>query len=453
MKIDGLVSGLQTAELIDSLMKVHAIPQSLLSSKITDRNSIVSNLQSLNTSLQGLFDKAKIASGGNSLARFTPTSSNESVTVTAGEKATAFSTDIVVDAVASAHSIVTAAAGSAAWGGTFTLEGSDGTKTEITAVGSGPHELAKAINASKTGAIATVVPAGQDGAGNPLSRIQITARETGADAAFTLHRGSAADVTDGVSIDVSTEPGASVVAQGADASLRLYAGTVSEQILTSASNTFAVAEGIDVTVTKASTDPVTISVAMDSKAQVESAAAFMKEIAALLTRIDNGSKATVGEQGGKTTLGVFTGDSTVRALRTALASAVQSPVNGLSPSTIGVSFTKEGTLEFDEAKFAQALADDPDLTQAVFGQIAGRVEATASQYSDKYDGMLTQRITGQESEVKSLREQVERWDIRLDQRRSYLERTYAQLEVRLSSLQSQSSWLTSQLAGLAPKSS
>jgi flagellar hook-associated protein 2 len=453
MKIDGLVSGLQTAELIDSLMKVHAIPQSLLSSKIADRNSIVSNLQSLNTSLQGLFDKAKAASGENSLARFTPTSSNESVTVTAGEKATAFSTDIVVDAVASAHSIVTAAAGSTAWGGTFTLESSDGTKTEITAAGSGPQELAKAINASKTGVIATVVPAGQDGAGNPLSRIQITARETGADAAFTLHRGSAADVTDGVSIDVATEPGASIVAQGADASLRLYAGTASEQTLTSASNTFTVAEGIDVTVTKASSDPVTVSVAMDSKAQVESAAAFMKEIAALLTRIDNGSKATVGEQGEKTTLGVFTGDSTVRALRTALASAVQFPVDGLSPSTIGVSFTKEGTLEFDEEKFAQALADDPDLTQSLFGQIAGRVQTTTSQYSDKYDGMLTQRITGQESEVKSLKEQVERWDIRLDQRRSSLERTYAQLEVRLSSLQSQSSWLTSQLAALTPKSS
>src|SRR5690606_31630164 len=117
---------------------------------------------------------------------------------TAGEKATAFSTDIVVDAVASAHSIVTAAAGSTAWGGTFTLESSNGTKTEITAAGSGPHELAKAINASKTGVIATVVPAGKDGAGNALSRIQITARETGADAAFTLHRGSAADVTDGI---------------------------------------------------------------------------------------------------------------------------------------------------------------------------------------------------------------------------------------------------------------
>src|SRR5690606_14694373 len=108
-------SGLNTAELIDSLMKVSAIPQTLLSNKITDRNAVISNLQSLNTSLQSLMDKAKTARGADSLAAFTPRSSAESVTVTAGSTATAFSTSIVVDAVATAHSVVTAAAGTDAW--------------------------------------------------------------------------------------------------------------------------------------------------------------------------------------------------------------------------------------------------------------------------------------------------------------------------------------------------
>ena len=152
--------------------------------------------------------------------------------------------------------------------------------------------------------------------------------------------------------------------------------------------------------------------------------------------------------GEKTTLGVFTGDSTVRNLRTALANAVQHPIDGVSPSSIGISINEKGVLSFDAEKFAQALADDPEKTQELFSGVAGRLEGVADTYSDKYDGLLTQRITGQESEVKTLKTQVERWDVRLEQRRATLERTYSQLEVQLSKLESQSSWLTGQLAAL-----
>ncbi|MFJ4225285.1 flagellar filament capping protein FliD [Microbacterium sp. NPDC089695] len=453
MKLDGLVSGLKTGELIDALMKVSAIPQTQITAKITDRTSIVTNLQSLNASLQTLMDKAKTAAGASSLAAFTATSSSESVTVTAGPKASAFSTGVVVDAVAVRHSIVTAAAGNTAWGGAFTLVGVDGEQTEITPTGTGPQDLAKAINAANAGVSATVVPAGVDGDGKPLSRIQLTSTETGEDARFTLHRGTAAQVDAGTAADLSTAPGAAVISQGSDARIRLFAGTSAEQTLTSGSNTISVGEDISVTVSTVSADPVTVSVALDAKGQSATAAAFIKEVAALFTRIDNGSKATVGKVGETTTLGVFTGDSTVRGLRTALANAVQHPIDGVSPSSIGISVDDKGVLAFDAEKFAAALADDPQATQKVFSAVGARLEGVADQYSDKYDGLLTQRITGQESEIKTLKTQVERWDVRLEQRRATLERTYAQLEVQLSKMQSQSSWLESQLAGLTPKSS
>ncbi|WP_341934282.1 flagellar filament capping protein FliD [Microbacterium sp. LWO14-1.2] len=453
MKLDGLVSGLKTGELIDALMNVAAIPKTQITAKITDRSTIITNLQSLNKSLQELMAKAKTAASPSSLAAFTATSSNESVTVTAGPKASAFSTGVVVDAVAVRHSIVTAAGGATAWGGAFTLVAADGEKTEITPAGTGPQELATAINAANAGVSATVVPAGVDADGKPLSRIQLTSTETGEPARFALHRGAEADVEAGTSTDLSTEPGAAVISQGSDARIRLFAGTSAEQTLTSASNTISIGEDISVTVSKVSADPVTVSVALDAKAQSATASAFIKEVAALITRIDNGSKATVGKVGETTTLGVFTGDSTVRTLRSALANAVQHPVDGVSPSTIGISIDDKGVLAFDPEKFAKALADDPQATQKVFSAVGARLEGVTDQYSDKYDGLLTQRITGQETEVKTLKTQVERWDVRLEQRRATLERTYAQLEVQLSKMQSQSSWLESQLAGLVPKSS
>ncbi len=448
MKIDGLVSGLKTSELIDALINVAAIPKKLITNKITDRNAVITNLQSLNKTLQELVTKAKTAAGPHSLAAFTASASSESVTVVAGPQASAFSTGVVVDATASAHSIVTAAAGADAWGGAFTLVAADGTTTEVTPTGNGPQDLAKAINASKSGVSATVVPAGVDADGKPLSRIQLTAVETGEKGRFTLHRGTAAAVAAGTSTDIVSEPGAAVLATGGDARIRLFAGTSAEQTLTSSTNTFRIGEDIDVTVSKVSPDPVTVVVGLDAKAQSATAEAFIKDIASLLTRIDNGSKATVGKPGEKTTLGVFTGDSTVRNLRTALAQAVQHPVGDVSPSSIGIAIDEKGVLSFDADKFRTALADDPEKTQALFSAVAERLGDVTDKYSDKYTGLLTQRITGQESEVKTLQTQVERWDIRLEQRRATLERKYADIEVKLSTLQKQSSWLSSQLDGL-----
>ena len=74
--------------------------------------------------------------------------------------------------------------------------------------------------------------------------------------------------------------------------------------------------------------------------------------------------------------------------------------------------------------------------------------AAATAASDKYDGQITSRINGQKQLVDSISSQVSDWDRRLEARRSNLERTYAALEVQLSGLKSQSSWLTSQLGSL-----
>lgn len=452
MQIDGLASGIKTKDVIDALINVAAIPKTLVTNRITDRNSVISNLQSLNTALQALTDKAKAAASSTSLARYTASSSSEAVTVVAGETGRAFSTDIVVDTLARAHAVVTAAGDATAFGGTFSLVAADGSVTEVTGSGSAA-ELAAAINAAKAGVTATVVPGGRDAQGAALSRIQITSTRTGAEGAFSLHRGTAAEVAASTSVDVATAPGAAVLAQGTDAVIRLFAGTAAEQVVTSASNTFTdVGEGIDITVGAVSADPVTVTVTPDAKAQSDAVSAFVKEIATLLTRIDNGSKATVAAPGKTTTLGVFTGDSTVRSLRAALASAVQSPVDGISPSTIGITVDKAGVLSFDADRFAAAMADDPEAVQSVFAAVSARVQATTTQYSDKYDGLVTQRITGQQGEVKTLEKQVERMDLRLDMRRATLERTYAAMEVRLSGLQSRSDWLTSQLSALTPSS-
>ncbi|GEK86927.1 flagellar filament capping protein FliD [Microbacterium aerolatum] len=448
--LDGLVSGLNTTELINALMDVQAIPRNLMSAKADDKKLIISQLQTLNTSLQDLAAKAKTAASGESLNTFSATSSSNNVTVALRPGAAALTADIVVDRLAQKHTVVTAA--SAEWPDappTLTLENAAGERLEITASSSSMTDVARAINSAGFGISASVVAAGTDVDGNPVQRLQLISAESGADSAFRVFRGDEAAVAAGTAADVATAPGAAVVTTGSDAQVRLWAGTAAEQVITSSKNTFTdLFAGVDVTVTAASADPVTVGVAVDDKARTTAAADFVKQIASLLTRIDNGSKATVGTGDDATTLGVFTGDSTVRALRQSLAQAVQHPIDGVSPSSIGISIDRYGVLTIDETKFAAALADDPDAVTAMFTGVAERVQQTAETYSDKYDGLLTARITGQQSEVDSLGRQLESWDVRLEQRRATLERTYARLETMLSQMQSQSAYLTSQLSSL-----
>ncbi|WP_110588047.1 flagellar filament capping protein FliD [Microbacterium suaedae] len=440
MNIPGLASNMDTAAMIDALMNVQAIPQQQLKAQISDRELVVSNLQSLNTSLQSLATGAAEAASADALQVFTTSSSDESVTVIAGEGARAFQTDIVVDQTARAHSIVTAAGSADDWGGSFTLVSADGTEHQIVPEGTSAESLAAALNDAGAGVSATVVSAGVAGDGSPLSRIQITAQETGAPGSFTLHRG------DATGTDLSTEADAAVIAQGQDAQVRLYAGTAAEQIITSSTNTFdALASGVDITVSAVTTGPVAVGVAIDEQARAETAGEFVAVVADILARIDKGSTATVAGPGESTTLGVFTGDSTVRSLRTDLANAIQRPVDGRSPSEIGISIDRHGVLSFDEEKFSEAMEADPAGTEQMFQQIALRVQQTTEQYSDKYDGQLTQRITGQESFIANLESQDERWDTRLEQRRATLERQYATLETLMAKWNSQESWLTQQI--------
>lgn len=451
LSLDGLVSGLDTTSLIKALMDVQAIPRNLLDSKMTDKGVIISNLQSLNSSIQDLATKAKDAAVPGALARFTTASTSPAVTVTADSSASAVATDIVVDRIASRHTVVTAAY--SAWPDdppVLTLQNSAGERMQITADSTSPQDVARAISGAGFGITAQAIASGTDGAGNPTYRLQLTAAETGEAGSFQVFRGDIAAVDAATATDLASEPGAAIVSTGADAQITLWAGTAAQQTVTSASGTFSdLFPGVDVTVTAVTTDPVTVTVASDTAGQAEAHGEFITGIAKILERIANGSTATVADKvGDATTLGVFTGDSTVRALRLALSDAVQHPVDGTSPSSIGVSIDRYGALTFDEERFTAALADDPAMVAQVFSGIATRVQDVAETYSDKYDGLLTSRIAGQEQEVTALGEQIERWDVRLAQRKATLERTYAQLEVQLAQMQSQSSYLTSQLASL-----
>ncbi|MDD7960740.1 flagellar filament capping protein FliD [Microbacterium thalli] len=452
ISIGGLASELDTQKIIDALMNVERIPRTLLSAKSDDRKTVIAQLQSLNTSLQALATTAKDAAGPTALLQRTATSSDEAVRIRATDGAPVLQTDVVVDRVATAHSIVTGSFTTAAGDPlVFTVVRPGGEPVEVRPASGKAADIAQALTAAGAGVTASAVSAGVDAEGRPQWRLQVTATETGAAAAFQVFRGDAAAVAAGTATDVATEPGGATVTTGADAQVRLWAGTAAEQTVTSASNTFTqLFAGVEVTVSRATTTPATLSVAADTTKSTAAAKAFVGAVGTLLAGIARGSTATAASAPGEQTrLGVFTGDSTVRSLSQAMTAAVQLPIDGVSPATAGISVDRLGVVTLDEKAFTAALAADPVAVQEMFAGVAERVQDVAERYSDKYDGLLTSRITGQESEVRMLGEQLTRWDLRLEQRRATLERTYASMETMLSRLQSQSSYLESQLSGLS----
>ena len=452
LAIDGLVSGLDTTSLINQLMTLEAAPQTLLKNKVTTTQSYLTALQGLNSSVAALATMASKTALPASTDLFTATSSATSVTATATTGAAAGQIDLAVTQVAKAQ--VTVSAAMAAWPAspaTLTIVGADGAKTEITAASTSIADMATAINASGAGVKAVRVSSGTDSGGTQLYRLQLTSAKTGAEAAFTAFQGTEADVIAGTATDLLSATGAATVTSASDASVTLWAGTPAQQVLSSSTNTFAdILPGVSVTVSKVEASPVALTIARDSAGVSALASNLVGMVGAVFSYIDSRSAVSTSTTSGtsKTTAGVFTGSSLARDLRTQFTTAVMAPVDGKSPSTIGISIARDGTVSYDSAKFSAALAADPAGTQAMMQEISSRVSAAATSASDKYTGSITKSITGQESALKSLDTQIDDWDVRLASQRSGLERIYSALEVQLSNLQAQSSWLTSQLAAL-----
>jgi len=458
MGIDGLVSGLDTTSIINALMNAEAIPQTQLKTKVTSDTNLLNALQALNTKFAALTTQATALAKAGGLAKFQATSSSPAITATVSDSARPVSLDLTVTQLAQGHSVVTAPM--QAWPASpavMTFVKADGTTTEVTADSGSLDDMAFAINKSAAGVSAVKVASGTAADGTVQYRLQLTSMDTGAANAFTAYQGSAGDVAAGNATDLMSAAGSAVLRKGQDAQVTMWAGTPAEQTITSATNTFmSLAPGIDITVHQLSADPVALDVTRDAAQVTSTAKDLFSAVNVILGSIF--TQAAVSTTPGATgsaavNSGIFTGNSTTTAAKDRLFSAVISPINGLSPATIGVNSTKNGDLAFDADAFAAAYAKDPVGTESMLQTIVQRVADASKSISDPYSGTLSQGVKGQQATIDDLNNQILKWDDRLSQKRTSLQAVYASLEVQLSNMQSQQSWLTSQINSMNPSSS
>ncbi|WP_258935114.1 flagellar filament capping protein FliD [Nesterenkonia pannonica] len=398
MSMPGIATGMDTRAIVDQLMAVEAIPQQQLKRRAAAQNELVDTLRQLNTRVADLSTLAQEAKRPEALQHYSASTSSSAASAAARPEAAPGTVSFTVDSLAARHTAVTDAV--AAWDtASFTIVGADGEEHAVEAASTELSDVVAAINRSTAGVSATRVATGEG-----TYRLQLTASATGAGSAFSLG---------------GTSIGSTVTAEGADAAVTLWAGTAAEQRVTSSSSTFAnLLPGVDVSVAEVSAAPVTLTVEQDTKAATASAQALVTRLSSVLSFISGQSAVTT--DGDDVQASTLTGDSTARAARQRLTDAAIQPIAGESLASIGIQISRRGEITFDQARFAQALENDREGTEEMFSVLAGRVADTASSLSDRYNGQITSRITGQETSIRRTEDQILTWDSRLATRRSTL---------------------------------
>jgi flagellar hook-associated protein 2 len=457
MGIDGIVSGLDTTSLINSLMQVEAMPQTLLKSKVTTTQSFISALQGLNTKVSSLGDAAKTAAKPESWGAATASSSAKTVTATAKAGASVSSLSFTVDELATGQTSIskkidtlaklfaTAADTAGSVPPSVTVKtGAAGSEKFTTVSLTDVKDLAgfaAAINKSDAGVTATVVKVSDTG-----SVLQMTSKSTGTPSGFDLFSGT---VTSATTSPTAVLARGDAIAKPTDAQITLWG----KEPVTSATNTFSsVLTGVDLTVTAKEAQAVTVSVARDDAALKKLASNLVGALGVVFSEVKSRTApTTTTSSDGRTVVsgGILSGDSATRGVNQKLLTEASAPVNGISPSEVGIVLGRDGTFTFDDAKFTAAMAADPNRVQAVVMGVAKNVAAAVEKISDPIDGTLSSKIKSQESFSKNLSQQVSDWDRRLEVRRAGLQATFTAMEVGLSNMQAQSSWLAGQLSSLS----
>jgi len=439
LSFGGLVSGLDTASLINQLMQVEAIPQQRLAQRARIEQSEVTALQGLNTKLAALTGLTEDLAEPDGWAPMRATSSSEHVTATAKPGAAVTTLSFTVDRTAVAHRLAfttTAALTDRVTNADSTavrLTASDGTVTEVDSGDGTLRGLVTAINNADAGVRATTIRL-DDG----TYRLHVTASETGTASSFTLTNADGSELLGGATVTL-----------GRDAAV-----TVGTDTIHSASNTFSgVVTGLDFTVTEEAVgSTVDVATTRDTGSMRDSVKKIVDEVNAALRAIGTATAPGVNGRAG----GLLAGDSTLRLLRSDLLSTVTGGVGGKTLADVGIEVDRNGTVTFDVERFESALAADPAATTAMFtgpGGFVIRVGEVAEAASDSTTGSLTLAIKGRGTSIDRMEDSIADWNNRLELRRQSLNRQYAALEVALGQLQNQSSWLAGQIGGLPKISS
>jgi len=437
----GIGSGLNVTELVSQLVAADRAPtENRLNALETTTKAQISAFGSIKAALSGVDSALKKLNGDGGLpGRKASVAEGAGFAATASAAASLGTYSVIVDKLASAQKLQSAAAASSIQigNGILTLKVGTGDAFDVT-IAAGKGTLADIRDAINTQAAGKGVNA-------------------------TLVRGDAGDVLMLASSKLGTGGALTVTASGGDGGLSVLATTGGTMtVATPAQDAQVRVDGITRTYSGNSIndliDGVTLNLTQAKpgetfKLEVGSDASTLK--ASLLGFISSyntalGALRTQSAAGGEgKTAGPLSGDAAPRAIMQSLRNAVGGSYANLS--ALGLKTAVDGSLSLDGSKFDTAIAANPLAVKNLFGEGAefGKNLRDMLHNFIGDQGLLADRSKSLDSRMKSVTEQRAGLDARMERLEASYRRQFTALDAMMAQMQGTSSYIAQQLGAIS----
>ena len=432
----GIISGIDTAALIQATLDAASGPRTAIENRIEDYEERIEKITELGSLLGDLEDALTDIQDIGDFRAFTATYNEDTApfTVETDGDAIAGTYDVTVNARAVEQQDTT---------NTFAADDDDtifgtgdsldvtygGTTTSIDLEGLTLEEVADAIN-DIDGVSSAVVDNGTS------FQLLIAADDAG----------EAITYTESYASGPATQLGITNTQAASQADVEINGISI-----TSDTNTINAIPGMTLTLTDTSPDQFSVVIAEDPEAIEEQIQTFVTAYNAVISFIDVNS--VYNEEADLR--GAFVGEGSVQRVASGLRTVLTSEFSGLNQdydalSLIGIELDSDGDLSIDSDTLQDLIVDEPDQISDFFTSTDGFIQGMLDRldiYTDSIDGSLEVRTDSLENRVDDLEDQIDRQDRRLARLQARLQTQYAGMESLLGQLNSSSSFLSAVLSG------
>ncbi|NRA39885.1 MAG: flagellar filament capping protein FliD, partial [Planctomycetes bacterium] len=358
--IDGLISGLPTADLIDAM-----IEGSRGATRVTEQRKVVYEarleaVRNLNTRLlSARIDASVLKQPYTFQARSASSSSTSVLSAEANSNAIPGTYQLEVVNIAQTHQLATDGQSSETvdlGSGSVILQLGNGSQTTIDLTNASLNDIVTDINNADLGISASVI---NDGQSSPY-RLVLQANESGLDNAITVSGTDDFAILFDQSGSQMTE-----LSEALDASVKFGAGAGAITISNSSNSLTELIPGVTIELMEAGT--TTISVGTDTGAAQTAISTFIDSVNNAIEYFrDN---ASFDSESGEA--GILFSEGDLRRSVESLTRSLIDPIDGLSGSNllsaIGIDIDQNtGLFSVDSTELASALATDPDAVRDMF---------------------------------------------------------------------------------------
>lgn len=438
----GIGSGLNVNDLVNQLVTAERKPtDDRLNALESTTKAQITAFGALKSALSGLQDALNKLNGNGALpGRKTTVQDGAGFTATAGATAALGSYSVIVNQLASAHKLQSAAAASNTQIGYGTLTfqvGSDPSFDVTIDAGKGTlADIRDAINtqAAGKGVAATLV---RGDAGDVLV---LTSTKSGSGGAMTITASggdgglSVLNTTGGTLTQVTPAQDAQIQVDGVT---RTYSGNTLTDVI----------DGVTLNLTKAQPgQSYTLSVESDASTLKASVLGFISAYNTAVNAIRTQSAA--GGQG--KVAGPLSGDSTARNILQSLRSTLGQRYAELS--ALGLKTATDGTLTLDGSKFDAATTANPAAVKDLFAEtsdLGKNLRDVLTGYLGN-QGLLESRSKGLNDRMQSIQKNRDDLDARMEKLADTYRRQFTALDAMMAQMQSTSTYIAQQLGAISP---